>query len=490
MSCRLVAASTAIATTLALAMLLGTAHAQPIDTQPPPAAPRPFSIAAPTEQRLPNGLRVVLAQRGGVQLVSARLVVLSGSEADPPQRAGLATLAAGLLTKGTRHRSASAQAREAESIGGSLDSSADWDQSELAITVAAPNLDAALGLLGDAAMHPTFAPAEIDRLRVQALDGLKVAYAQPGTLASLAAERLIYGNSPYGHPAGGTPASLARITRADLVALHAQRYRPDNAALVLAGDVDAATAMQLAARHFGSWRAPAQPLVAATAAGASRPGLAPAAAVIDLPKSGQASVVLMAPVPPLVADRAAGAVMNAVLGGGYSSRLNQEVRIKRGLSYGASSALDNRRQGGAFIASVQTKNESAAEVVALLHAELERLIAAPVEAEELAARKATLIGSFSRAVETTAGLGAVLRSLIVAGLPLDDIGRRIDRLSAVNAADVQRLAAAHLGRSSRRIVVAGDATRFAPDMSTQLPGAVNVKPGALDLERGDGLAAP
>ena len=171
------------ARTFALLTLLGAAHAQPIDTPPPPATPRPFRIAAPTEQRLPNGLRVVLAQRSGVQLVTARLVVLSGSEADPPQRAGLAALAAGLLTKGTRQRSASAQAREAESIGGSLDSSADWDQSELAITVAAPNLDAALGLLGDAAMQPAFAPAELDRLRAQVLDGLKVAYAQPGTLA-------------------------------------------------------------------------------------------------------------------------------------------------------------------------------------------------------------------------------------------------------------------------------------------------------------------
>ena len=486
------AISCVISSALAIALVawLGAAHAQLVDTPPPPAAPRPFSITAPTEQRLPNGLRVVLAQRSGVQLVTARLVVLSGSEADPPQRAGLAALTAGLLTKGTRQRSASAQAREAESIGGSLDSSADWDESELAITVAAPNLDAALGLLSDAALRPTFAPAELDRLRAQVLDGLMVAYTQPGTLASLAAERLLYGNSPYGHPAGGTPASLARITRSDLVALHAERYRPDNAALVLAGDVDMATAMQLAARHFGSWSAPAQPLVTTTAAAASLPGLPPKAAVIDLPQAGQASVVLMAPVPPLVADRAAGAVMNAVLGGGYSSRLNQEVRIKRGLSYGASSALDNRRQGGAFLASVQTKNESAAEVVALLQAELDRLIATPVDAEELAARKATLIGGFSRAVETTAGLGAVLRSLIVAGLPLDDIGRRIDRLSAVDAADVQRLAAAHLGRSNRRIVVAGDAARFAPDLAAQLPGAVNVNSGALDLERADGLAAP
>ena len=475
---------------VAAALLIGAAAAaaaQPFDTAPRPSAPRPFSIETPTEQRLANGLRVVVAQRSGVQLVTAKLVVLSGSEADPPQRAGLATLVAGLLSKGTRQRSASAQAREAESLGGALDSSADWDASEVGITVAAPNLDAALALVSDAATRPAFAQTELDRLRGQVLDGLKVAYTQPGTLASLAAERLLYGDRPYGHPASGTPASLARITRADLLALHAQHYRPDNAALVLTGDIDPAAALRLSQRHFGSWRAPSQPLAPPAQAGLPQ-GLPAQAVVIDMQQAGQAAVVVLAPLPPLGADRATGAVLNAVLGGGYSSRLNQEVRIKRGLSYGASSQLDNRRQGGALVATVQTKNESAAAVVALVQSQLDGLITAPIGDDELAARKATLIGNFSRAVETTSGLGAVLRSLIVAGLPLADAGRRIERLSAVTAADVQRLATAHLGRAARRVAVTGDAAKFASDLQAELPGAVSVRAGALDLEQPGGLS--
>ena len=483
----------------AAALLSGTAiaaAAQAFETAPLPSAPRPFSIEVPAEQRLPNGLRVVVAQRSGVQLVTARLVVLSGAEADPAGRAGLASLVAGLLNKGTRQRTASAQAREAESLGGALDSSAEWDASDLSITVAAPMLDAALALVSDAALHPTFAQPELDRLRAQVLDGLKVAYAQPGTLALLAAERLRYGDGPYGHPASGTPGSIARVTRADLVALHSERFRPDNAALVLTGDIDAASALKLAARHFGAWRAPNLPLPGLPEAGSRKEMAArsavigmPSAAIIDMPESGQASVVVLAPLPPLGANRAAGAVLNAVLGGGYSSRLNQEVRIKRGLSYGAGSQLDNRVRGGSLVASVQTKNESAATVLGLVQAEIDRLITAPISADELSARKATLIGSFSRAVETTAGLSAVLRSLIVARLPLAEAGRRIDDLSAVTAADVQRLAASHLARAGRRVAVAGDAARFGAEMQTELPGAVTVKGSELDLEWRAGLSA-
>jgi zinc protease len=465
------------------------AQEQVFDTPPRPGAPRPLAIAAPAELRLPNGLRVVLAERRGVQLVTAQLVVLAGSEVDPDQRAGLASMTAGLLTKGTRRHSASALARAAESLGGTLESGASWHQSEVAITVTVPELDHALGLVSETVQHPRFAPAELNRLRVQTLDELKVAYAQPGTLASMASQHLLFGAGTYGHPAGGTPASLQRITRADLLALHSTHYRPDNAVLVLAGDIDAGTALRLARRHFGGWKASGQAPAGAPvrAVGSAMPQTT---AVIDMPQSGQAAVVLAVPLPPLGADRAAAAVMNAVLGGGFSSRLNQEIRIKRGLSYSAGSQLDVRRGGGMLRMVVQTKNESAAEVAGLLQVELDRLIAAPVGDDELAARQATLIGDFSRSVETTAGLGSAVKSLIVAGLPSADLRTRIDALTLVTAADVQRFAAAHLGAAQRRAVVAGEAARFADALKATAPAILTVPAGALDLERSDGLTAP
>jgi len=420
--------------------------------------------------------------------VTAQLVVLSGSEVDPPQRAGLASMTAGLLTKGTRRHGATALAQAAESLGGALDSSAGWHQSEVAITVTVPKLDAALSLVSEVVQQPVFAQAELDRLRAQALDELKVAYTRPATLAGLAAQRLLFGNGAYGHPAGGTPVSLARIARADLLALHAARYRPDNAVLVLAGDLDAADALRLAQRHFGAWKAGGDAVAPAPLpVGAA---LTQSAVVIDLPASGQAAVVVAAPLPPLGADRATAAVMNAVLGGGYSSRLNQEIRIRRGLSYGAGSALEGLPSGGSLRAVVQTKNESAAEVLGLVQTELDRLAAAPVGADELAARKATLIGDFSRSVETTAGLGATVKALIVAGRPLADLGQRIDALSAVGADAVQRYAAAHLGVTDRRVVVAGDAARFAQALKATAPGLAVIAADKLDLDLGSALSAP
>ncbi len=466
-----------------LALTLGV-QAQPFETPPPPAAPRELRIGAPTEQTLPNGLRVVLAERRGVQLVSAQLLVLSGSEADPAQRAGLASLTAGLLTKGTKRYSASALAQAAETLGGSLESAAGWNQSAVTITVAVPQLDAALGLVAEAVLRPTFAQTEVERLRTQALDDMKVAYSQPGTLASLAAQHMLFGTGAYGHPASGTPVSLPRVTRADLQALHTQRFRPDNAVLVLAGDLDAASALKLAKKHFGGWKKPATALPAANLAST---GLPLELAVIDMPKSGQAAVVVVLPVPDSERDRAARDVMNSVLGGGYSSRLNQEIRIKRGLSYGAGSRLEARRQGGVLRVSVQTKNESAAEVLGLVQGELDGLIKAPVGSDELGARKATLIGNFSRSVETTAGLNEAVGALIVAGRSPAELQRRIEMLSAVSPAEIQAYAAATLVPARRRVVVAGVAAQFMDALKAQGAPVTVVPQDALDLERGDSL---
>jgi zinc protease len=455
-------------------------RAAEFDSPPLPSAPRPLNIEAPTEQRLPNGLRVVLAQRRGVQLVSAELVILAGAEVDPPQRGGLASLAAGMLTKGTRKHSATQLAQAAESLGGTLDSGAGWHRSSVAITVMPQHLDAALALVSEVAQQPTFALPELERLRAQTLDGLKVAYGQPGTLASLAAQRLLFGAGPYGHPAGGTPASLPRVTRADLMALHASRYRPDNAVLVLAGELDAPTAMRLARQHFGSWKAasaaaPAAPLAANAA-------LALTTALVDMPQSGQAAVIVSAPLPAGSADRATAAVLNSVLGGGFSSRLNQEIRIRRGLSYGAGSALDLRPGGGALRAVVQTKNESAADVLALVQQALDALAGMPVPEAELAARKATLIGNFSRSVETTAGLAGAVSALVVAGLDPAELRGRITALGAVTSADVQRYASTNLSAANRRVVVAGEAARFAEALKVAAPGLVVIPADKLDIE--------
>jgi zinc protease len=474
----------ALVAAMLLAVAASAVPAQPFDTPPPPAAPRPLQIAAPAEVRLPNGLRLVVAERRGLPLVTARLIVLAGAEVDPPSEAGLAALTAGLLTRGTTHRDAPAQAAAAEALGGTLDSGAGWQQSSVGITVTTPRLDAALALVAEAVTEPAFAQAEIDRLRDETLDELKVAYTRPGTLAALAANRMLFGDGAYGHPSAGTPKSLPRIARDDVVRLHRERYRPDQAVLVLAGDVDLAQAQQLVRRHFGGWTAgPGE--APATPAAAGRPS-ANALMLIDMGDSGQAGVALALPLPAAGAkDQAAGEVASAVLGGGYSSRLNLEIRIKRGLSYGAASAFDARRQAGVLHAAVQTKNDSAAEVVALVQAQLDALAAAPVPDDELAARKAMLIGRFSRSVEATDGLAGQVAALVVEGRPVAELTTRIAALSAVDAAAVQAYAKAHFGAAGRRVAVAGEAKVFAAALKAAAkegqPAPQVVEAAVLDL---------
>jgi zinc protease len=469
-----------------LAVLAAAAQAQPYTTPPPPAPPRPLAISAPSEGKLGNGLRVIVAHREGVPLVSVELVALAGAEVDPPRLAGLASLGAALMTQGTKRHSAPELAAAAEALGGSLDSGAGWNSASISITVTTPKLDAALALVAEVAREPVFAPDEIERVRTQTLDQLKVAYASPGTLAALVAERLAYGAGPYGHPASGTPESLPRITRDDLVAVHRRTFRPDNAVLILAGDIGADAALALARRHFGSWPVPAERAAPPPRAAAATSG--PSVAIVDMANSGQAGVVVAVGLPERTgSERAIGAVLNSVLGSGYSSRINQEIRIKRGLSYGASSVVDARREAAFFRVAVQTKNESAAEVVRLVQEEIDRMMAEPVGAEELAARKATLIGGFSRSVETTAGLAVAIRSLVVANRPPAELKTRIEQLEAVTAEDIRRYAAAQLGPARRRIAVAGEANAFAAALKAALPNAVTVGRDALDLERSDGL---
>lgn len=457
-----------------------------VESPPPPAPPRPLQIAAPKEQRLPNGLRVVVAERPGVPLVSLRLAVGRGAEADPAQRAGLASLTASLLTRGTKRRSAPELATAAEALGGSLQAGAGWNQSGVGITVTTPMAERALALLAEVALQPAFEQAELDRLRDQVLDELKVAYANPGTLAALAVQRATFGGTAYGHPLQGTPASLPRITRTDLVKQHREAWRPEQAVLVFAGDIDLAQAVALARKHLGGWRAAGAAGAPVKVDGAVVP-VAGDPVVVDMPGAGQAGVaVALQAVPAGSAERHAAAVTNSVLGQGYSSRLNQEIRIKRGLSYGVGSRLDLRRDAGVLRLSVQTKNPSAPEVLQLVGSELDRLIAEAVPAAELAARKAALIGGFGRAMETAAGLADEAGDLALAGLPLADLNQRIGRLDAVSAAEVQAFAKAHFGAAQRRFAVAGVASEFA----AKLGAPWRVMPvERLVMEEGAGAAA-
>ena len=467
----------------ALLVLPLVARAQtPQATPPPPAPPRSVQFPKPVEQTLANGLRVIVIDRSDTPLITAQLTIKNGGEVDPPELPGLADMTANLLTKGTQSRDATQIAETIEALGGSLNSGARWDASSATVGVMSAKILQAMEILADVVRRPTFKAEEVERLRQQYQDNLTLSLGQPGAIARFVAARIVFGDTPYGHPIGGTPESLARISRDDITKMHSRFYRPDNAILVIGGDIRPKDAFALATRYFGDWQKPSTTLPALSAAmdpgAAGKPGRV---VVIDKPDAGQAAVYLArVGIERKDADYFRGLVANSVLSG-YSGRLNQEIRIKRGLSYGAGSTLDARRDVGPFVASAQTKNESGAQVADLLIGEIGRLSTSPPVDAELTPRKAVLVGNFSRNLETGGGLVSQVASLAVFGLSLDEINRYIDNVQAVGTADVQKFAGARLDAKTSNIIIVGDAKSFLPELQKHYPNVEVIPVSEMDL---------
>ena len=456
----------------------------PQATPPPPAQPRSGTFPKPAEQTLPNGLRVIVVERRQYPLVSAQLLIKNGGEVDPPDLAGLADITANLLTKGTQTRDATQIAQQIESLGGFLDSGARWDSSFANVGVMSSKISQAMEILADVVRRPTFKSEEIERLRQQYLDNVTLALGDPGSIARFVAARVVFGDSPYGHPVSGTAESLTRITAADITKMHSRYYRPDNAILVIGGDMSAKDGFALATRHFGDWQKPTTPLPTVTPSTATTEGKASRIVVIDKPDAGQAAVFLARTgINRKDADYFRGIVSNSVLSG-YSGRLNQEIRIKRGLSYGAGSALDTRRNVGPFVASAQTKNESGAVVADLLLNEIARLSSSPPVEVELTPRKAVLIGNFSRNLETATGLVGQVASLALHGLSLDEINRYINNVQAITTEDVKKFAGTRLDAKTSNIIIVGDAKKFLPELQKKFQNVEVIPVAELDLNSG------
>ena len=453
----------------------------PQATPPPPTPPRSVVFPKPVEQTLPNGLRVIVIERHESPLVSAQVVIKNGGEVDPPELAGLADMTASLLTKGTQTRDATQIAEQIERLGGSLDSGARWDSSFATVGVMSDKIGPAMEILADVVRRPTFKSEEVERLRQQYLDNLTLALGDPGSIARFVAARVVFGDSPYGHPLSGTNESLTRITPADIAKLHSRFYRPDNAILVIGGDISSKGAFALVTKYFGDWQKPSTPLPQLSAAMKEAAPPTGRIVVIDKPDAGQAAVYLARTgITRRDPDYFRGIVTNSVLSG-YSGRLNQEIRIKRGLSYGAGSTLDTRRDVGPFVASAQTKNESGAQVADLLLGEIGRLSSSPPAEPELVPRKAVLIGNFSRNLETANGLVGQVASLALHGLSLDEINRYITNVEAINSQDVQKFAGTRLDAKTSNIIIVGNAKAFLPELQKQHPNVEVIPITELDL---------
>jgi zinc protease len=448
--------------------------------QPPPAA-APVSARIPTTQTqtLTNGLRVIVAPNRALPLISADLRVPYGDAADPRGRAGLSQMTVDLLNKGTTTRGATDIAEQVESLGASINQSSGPDSSDVFLETRTDRVDQAFTLFADIVRNPTFAGEELDRERQQALDGLQVSLSEPGGIASFVMPRALYGEAPYGNVQ--SPASTQAITRDDIVSFHRAYWRPDAAVLVIAGDVSPEQGFALAQRYFGDWRrpdaaAPAQPDASAHASGTRT-------IVVDLPQTGQAAVQMgLRGITRRDPDYFPLLVANAVLGGGYSARLNEEIRIRRGLSYGAGSSLSARLAPGPIVASAQTRNDAAVQVYQLMSHEIARLGHDPIPADELSAREAALIGAFGRTVETISGLTGQISALALYGLPPESLQTYVHDVSSVTAAQAQAVAARYFDPARADVIVVGDAQHFYAGLRRLRPNAERIPVTQLDLD--------
>jgi len=451
------------------------------EREAPPTAGTPVDARIPpsSQRTLANGLRVIVAPNRALPLISADFRVASGGSADPANRAGLASMTGDLLTRGTTTRSATEIARQIESLGASISSGAGLDSSAVSLMTRSDRAAEAFTVFADVTRNPAFAQEELERAQQEALDGLQVALSEPGAIASFAMTRALYGETPYG--AIASPRSIGAITRDDMAGYHGAFWRPDNAVLVITGDVSAEEGFALAEQHFGNWARPAAALPARPDASAH--AAAVRTIVVDLPDTGQAAVAMgLRGVARTDADYFPLLVANNVLGGGYSARLNTEIRIRRGLSYGAGSSLSARMAPGPIVASAQTRNDAAVQVYELMRAEIDRIGDAPTPESELTARKAVLIGSFGRSVETTAGLAGQISTLALYGLPPERLGTYVADITNVTPAQAQAAAARYFDPAAADLVIVGDAQHFYPGLRRVRQNIERIPASELNLD--------
>lgn len=420
---------------------------------PQPSAPRPLRTPDIFRGRLANGLQVVVAPRPGIALVAAQLTVTTGAALDPAADAGLSSLAALLVGYGSVDLASEHFSTALDAIGAHFSGAAGYDSMSFVVSAMTPLFGEALGYAARALREPALHDDDLERIRLRVISELRVSAQTASSVARKTAGRLLFGPHPYGMPLGGTIESNEALTTAKIRSILAARIRPERATLVFVGDLTMDEGIAFAERAFGDWHAPA----AAAPAIPERPQRqAPRTILVHLPDSGRSAVYAGYPAIERSDPRYHDAVMLNALLSGYSGKLNREIRVKRGLSYGASSALHARRDGGICLCSTLVEHGRVGETITVISDVLRGLRDETMSAAEMTTRKAMLRGSFGRTLETLQGVAGVIGSQIVYDLPDDDLRTYLDRMEAVDAAQVRALAA-ELFAGPPTVVVVGEA---------------------------------
>jgi zinc protease len=456
----------AVALGVAVAVLFGTEGAAqqrptspsgqvPDRSKPPALGPAPqLTLPALQKRALSNGLNVWIVEAHKVPLVQVNLLIQAGSGDDPAGKFGIASLTAAMLDEGAGSRSALQIADDVEFLGANLATSSSFDASAVRLNVPTARLAAALPIMADVALRPAFAQAELDRLRQERLTTLIQARDDPAQVAPLAFARVVYGGPHrYGTAAMGTPATLKAFTTSDLRSFHTAMYHPANSTLVVAGDVSADAVLPLLEKQFGGWKAPAAP--ARTAVPAALQLTQRQITIVDMPGAEQSQIRIgWVGVPRSTPDYFTLQVLNTILGGSFTSRLNQNLREKNQFSYGASSRFDMRLSAGPFFAGAGVQTDKTADALREFFNELTAI--SKISPDELAKAKNYVALSFPSEFETIQDLASHIEEMIVYKLPDNYFERYIANIEAVTLESVQKATAAYIQPGKFAVVVAGD----------------------------------
>ncbi len=459
----------------------------PVVASPPPPAPppgetpdAPFRQQAPqadgkitfvapkvVESTLKNGLRILIVERHELPVVGVRLVVGAGAGDLDGARPGALSFLGGMIEQGTKKRSALQISDDFEAIGAQHGAWFDWDSGGVSVKVLADKLDVALELMSDVALNPTFPDAEVERLRARRIAGIQSEKSSPGTVAQNAVAAALFGRAhPYGHSLGGEETDAKKLTRAELVRAYERLFIPKNAALIVAGDITKDAILPKLEATFGLWKAAGVPV---SHKGPKTPAkVAAEKRIVLVDKPGAQSQIQI--VRPGVAfstkDRDSIVVMNAILGGMFSSRINLNLREKNAYTYGARSYFGMRHGAGPFLAGASVHAEKTVPAIKEVFVELEGLRTGGPTDEELALAKESIRMAMPGRFETAGDVASAIADLVVYDLPLDEYQKRPARIDAVTAADVKRVAAEYLDAKAMTVIVVGDKARLAPQLDS------------------------
>lgn len=429
---------------------------------PPPGPASAMELPVPVTFKLDNGLTVYFVEQHNLPIVSANLVVLCGSDRNPLDRPGLASFTAAMLDEGTKKRPALQIARDAEQLGAAISTGSSMDMSYVAVRSLKKTVDGAFELASDVLLNPQFANDEMDRLRNDRLTQILQQKDEPNVLAGKTFSAAVYGSKhPYGFTEVGTEESNKAMTRDELVAFWRSGYIPGSAALIVSGDLTEAELRALAGKYFGAWSGNA-----ATAT-PPQPAASTARRIVIVDKPGSPQTVLRVGhigVARSNPDYAPLEVMNASLGGLFSSRINLNLRETHGYTYGASSLFAYRRAAGPFLVGTGVRSDVTSEAVTEILREIDRMRSTDPTPAEVAMAKDSIARSLPGMFETTAQTAATIGGIFVHGLPTDQFRTLPGKIDAVTGADMRRVAEKYLKPSELVIIAVGDRAKIEPGL--------------------------